>query len=681
MGISVVMNDQLLDTPVVELDWPQKATLSLSDACSRLGLEDDLRQIRTDLATLAALSTAVAPVVGITGTLNAGKTSTVKRFLSPEGRKRAPSGIGKTSGTQRFVFWLPTSWKSRPEVWQAFKQGLEALFGNRLEELSDDPVLASRQYQAVDDIAVQINIPLYAFDEGLDQFGFALMDSPDMERGVEGLALDRSSEIRIRLVRQALRGLSAVLVLCEASKAEVELLSSLLTAQQGVPVFLLLNQVDCSPGELERIVSDEGVRELQRSLSVRNVYAAFHGRFHGAREAIAEVVGSEEFDVDLPHFFRVAPPGAEGKPQVLLQNDLASLEPTCLLRNHIKVKESSIRANASTCIEAIEDNLKENRQHLEKLRDHVIKFIRQHVLDPEKNELAIPLLPSTAATIAEAIVQHSPFYAKPTMYLNRQAMKGLKYLGEAKKKLKTITDPGDSIREQASGYKEKINVENIPRFNPKRWALLSQDQKFMPEVDLDTLVKLWTQVGDQAIDTNVELDQTVLKRFAEDLWRGVSLWKKASFAVVGPILLIGALAALVSLVVSPTGLPVVLMFSLNELIVFLGLGTAVTPAFMAGAGKSLEADLIRRAAIPFYENLIKGALDSFGLPRSGLSAVKESFENTGEFVLNLSSAAQYHPVEMVVDLSGGRVLGRLRPDASFRLVGGISESSSEDLVS
>ena len=53
----------------------------MTEACSRLDLENEINGLERDLASLAALTNAMAPVVGITGTKNGGKTSTVKNHV------------------------------------------------------------------------------------------------------------------------------------------------------------------------------------------------------------------------------------------------------------------------------------------------------------------------------------------------------------------------------------------------------------------------------------------------------------------------------------------------------------------------------------------------------------------------------------------------------------------------
>jgi hypothetical protein len=182
------------------------------------------------------------------------------------------------------------------------------------------------------------------------------------------------------------------------------------------------------------------------------------------------------------------------------------------------------------------------------------------------------------------------------------------------------------------------------------------------EIPENLLVDLWTQVGSKASDLKVELDPDVLRKFAIALWDGVPWWKKISLALVGPVLLIGALAALVMAAVDGGATSVVLFFSIKELLATLGLTTLATMTTLAAA-KSLEMDLINRAAIPFYAALVKGALDSFGLPRHGIAPVKEHFVNTGEFTLDLTPLQDEEPLQVVVDLSGGRVLGHLVPGA------------------
>jgi hypothetical protein len=647
--------------------------LNFTEACSHLGLENEINGLKRDMASLAALTKAMAPVVGITGTKNGGKTSTVKKFLSDEGRRRAPTGNDSKKGTQRFVFWLPTQWKTSPDIWQAFKEGIEALFGNQLEELSHDSETAAKQYNGMGDVASHLGIPLIAFDTGLDQYGFALMDSPDMETEVNGVELDKSTEVRLEFVCRALRGLSAILVLSEAEKVSVNILKRILPRQVDVPVFLLLNKNDCREGQMDAALHNEATRELIRHLSASCVHAAYHGLYEGARKAIGDVLGTDEFDSSLPHFYRVEPPPKPGEPAVLLEHELAALEPAKLWHEKVETRKVALKADFSTCMTKLEATLDHHRAELTCLRDEVVGFVRDQVVDPSGKDLAIPLMPETAEQIASAIIDHSPIYARPTMFLHGKLMAGFEYLRGLRNGIKAIQDPGDAIREKAGQFKQEIASRAIPNFNPTQWAKRSRNQKFMPDsVSEENLVELWKLVGSTAGEIKVDLDPDALKTFATALWREVPWWKKISLALLGPVLLIGALAALVLAMLDGGATSVVLFFSVKELLATLGL-TALATASTLSAAKSLEADLIKRSAIPFYTALLKSALDTFGLPRNGLTPLEERFANTGEFDLDLSLAENETPLKTIVDLSGGRILGEVMSDAITALCKAIPE--------
>lgn len=667
------MISSLPQLPVVRLQWPQSRDLDFSEACTHLGSGDERDGLQRDLASLAALSKAIAPVVGITGTKNGGKTSTVKKFLSEDGRRRAPAGNDSKKGTQRFVFWLPTQWKTSPDIWQAFKEGIEALFGNQLEELSVNPETAAEQYNGMGDVASHLGIPLIAFDSGLDQYGFALMDSPDMETEVNGVELDKCTEVRLEFVCRALRGLSAILVLSEAEKVSVNILKRILPKQVDVPVFLLLNKCDCREGKLDEALQNEATRALVLHLSASRVHAAYHCLYEGAKKAIGEVIGSDEFDSSLPHFFRVEPSLQPGASAVLLEHELAALEPATLWHEKVDARRAALKADLSSCMDKLAATLDQQRSELNVLRDDVVGFVRDQVTDPTSNDLAIPLMPETAEQIASAIIEHSPIYAKPTMFLHGKLMAGLEYLKGLKNGIKAMQDPGDSIREKAGAFRQEIANRIIPNFNPTQWAKRSRNQKFMPDsVSEKNLVELWTQVGSAAGEIKVDLDPDALKTFATSLWQQVPWWKKISLALLGPVLLIGALAAMVMAMVDGGATSLVLFFSLKELMVVLGLGSMVTPAFLIAA-KSLESDLIKRSAIPFYTSLLKSALDSFGLPRNGLPPLNAHFANTGDFDLDLTRAENETSLKTIVDLSGGRVLGEVVPDAITAIYQAIPE--------
>ena len=684
---------RLPDSPVVRISWPDEGGLALAETCRRLGLENEHDSLLAELKTLRALEKAPAPVVGIMGLLNAGKSSLVKTFLSPAGRARLPTGISKSHGTQRFAFWLPAAWRHDDAVFRAFREVLESAFGNQLEELSEDPDQAAAQYQGGGDIANAFGVPLIAFDPGLDEFGFCLLDCPDFERRHPGAPDLDPAGIRVDFIRRVSRLLSAIIILGERDKAASGIFLLPFTRDtnpdhphhatalglQDIPTLLLLNKINFHEESADHVARDGEVRNLMAHLGVRRVFGAYHGRLDQAEAHIPKHFLTSDHDPSLPGFFELSEDPAANTPDAvpperLLTHHLHGLQPAALWAARRETKAREIERALESLQSRVEQRLREQQTHLHTKRDALITFIRDQIRSRD-NQLAFPLLPETAATIAQAVADTAPWYAKPALWATQGIKQTLRFVQNARHLIQlqaNLGDPGELAREGAKNLRKNAASEEVRTFNPAEWARLSRNQKFMPDsIGEDELTRLWTDVQTATMDTKVDLDPAQTREFAAQLWKQIPWRKKIVLGAMGPVLIIGAMASVVAAMFDG-GATIFLFFSLKELLLSLGLGGTAVAATIK-SGESLEAYLIRRAGIPFYQRLLRAALEAFGLPTRFDKPPVEEFANTGKFEIQFDPAARPTPA---IDLSEGRVLATTNPEAWQQLRRQISTNAT-----
>ena len=678
--VYAMSDSSLPNLPVVHLSWPDDdGELTLTQACQGLGLNDALDRLLADWKTLRALEKAPAPILGVMGLLNAGKSSLVKQFLSPAGRRRVPAGVGKAQGTQRFVFWLPTAWKDDADVLLAFREVLESAFGSQIEELAEDPAKAAAQYQGGGDIAHAFGVPLIAYDPGLDDFGFCLLDCPDFERRHPGAPDIDPAAIRVDFVRRISKLLSAVIVLGERDKAASGVLllpfvtgghpEQSRTANElglaGIPVFLLLNKINFHEERADDVLHDEEVRQLMAHLRVSRLFGAYHGRLDQADAIIPHPFRTADYDPSLPCFFELSgdpdgnTPEAIGQDR-LLTSHLHGLQPASLWAARRETKTRELE-HALTCLESsLHKQLQAQHHFLTTKRKALIDFIRDQVRSRD-NQLAFPLLPETAATIAEAVADTAPWYAKPAMWATHGIKHAIRFAKSARDLVQlqqSLGDPGQLARDGAKNLKKNAAKSEIRTFQPAEWARLSRNQKFMPDaISEEQLTELWTTVQNSTMEMKVHLDPGKTREFATLLWQQIPMSKKIILGAMGPVLLIGAMASVIAAMFDG-GATIFLFFSLKELLISLGLGgTAV--ATIIKSGESLEAYLIERAGIPFYERLLRAALDAFALPAHGPEPLIENFTNTDAFEVSLTPPPGEIPLEPRINLAEDRVIGEI----------------------
>jgi hypothetical protein len=161
------------------------------------------------------------PIVGVCGTVNSGKSTVVAGFLSEEGRRRVLVGLLGKAGTNRFVFWLPLSWRANG-LGATVEEMIERQTGEMPERLAEDRDEAGIQYNAAVDRARKFNIPLVAYDAALDSGGIAFLDCPDIQRSLDESVDESTAHLRLERLRSIAPLCSAFVVITSMAQAGTE---------------------------------------------------------------------------------------------------------------------------------------------------------------------------------------------------------------------------------------------------------------------------------------------------------------------------------------------------------------------------------------------------------------------------------------------------------------------------
>lgn len=261
----------LILTQLVEQVYPITKTIGLPQALRAITQwphtgqppsKSSLKSLADELETACHQWKIECPaLVAVTGLKNAGKSSLVRSFISPQGRKRLPIGLARNAATRRYVFWFPET--LRPQVKSdPFRQMLKDVFGSLPEELDANPEKAAAQYRGDHD-AQGMRLPLIAFDSGLDQWRVGLLDCPDIETG-DGLNDPLLQQTR-EMLQKVAHLCSAYIIVAQYEYVEVNDLWHIANVvsrmANGSEVFLAINK--CPPKSFNDIYDD--VRDVATS--------------------------------------------------------------------------------------------------------------------------------------------------------------------------------------------------------------------------------------------------------------------------------------------------------------------------------------------------------------------------------------------------------------------------------
>lgn len=621
MNTSSSHQEQLPTHPVMQVEWPDKirGEHSLPDTCELLQINAHYQEFLSSIHGLQAMHEVPCPILAVIGQLNSGKSSLVERFLSPDGRARVLTGTGSREGTQRFVFWLPQTWKENSEIMEAFMEELSACFGDGYEDLSEDPQDAQVQYNGSGDIAKTFAVPLIAFDPNLEHFAF--LDAPDFERSHPGVNRSHTARKRVKLVSKASRLVSALLFVAKADNYPAENASAPFKlynpGDNEIPVYLLINKLDHNEKDTESLSQDPALRALMSTIKASRLFVAYNGYIADVSEHIPACVQDESFNQRLPYFFEVGdhlPHDTHNDfdQERLLENVTAKLNPSELWQNKIQAYTKNIEEQSNALELKIKGQLQSQQEHLQFKLDGLTGFITSQV--SKDGELSFPITTELTAQINDAIQKTIPWYAVPAMWsygLGKEVFKTIKNMVN---NAKTIINPSHNIQQGADNIAKSIKEGELHGISANDLTEKSRGQRFMPtDIAAEDIHSAWLAVLSHSYKFHATLDQSELERFSRNLWDNVPILKKVALAAFGPLLLLASLAA--ALIAAFDGGGTILMvFSVQEVILASGIGGVGGVATLLGAGE-LDAHLKKNAGVPFFRRLVHSAVDTFCLPR------------------------------------------------------------------
>lgn len=625
---------------------PDDRQLGIREAASLLSpaLTETLNTLRGDLDRLySLLNSPPAPILGVIGDLNGGKSSLIASFLSRAGMERIPRGLRDQEGTHRFVLWCPLSWRENPVIWKSIEQRLESVFSSTLEYLSEEQSTAHLQYNGQGNTA-DLKIPLIAFDPKLDDLQLCLLDSPDVETGGPGI----STEERKQIVTRAARLTSAILFVVSRERFRAEKLTQLATALHAETgnreFFLFINKLNPREDTVEELYHEPSVQQFLRNLELgpENLFVAYDFDHKQAEAYLPRRAAAElELPDGVPCFFQVSLSGPNRGEEIpvtrLATARLQALDKVDLCEKEKQETLQTIRHTLPAFRQQFRETLEEHSQHLLEIRNDCFRFLRRHM--STEDQLNIPFTPDLLARLAESIQRTVPFYLKPTIWTNNQWNHTRKLFSNVKQTLFSRVSgiPTAPLQQIRNATRSRSNIPS--KENPLTAEQIAREfhqQHFVPEdTDLILLTQAWQEILNSLDRISSRIDEAKLDQISRNIWKEVPFYKKLGIAALPPVVV---LSGLVSLLVgfADGGTGILLSASLGELLASAGLLAAGgTGANLAG-GKYHQW-LLEGFALDAYEQMLASCCDVFGLPRPE-APVREEFTNTGKVRFRVADA-------------------------------------------
>lgn len=564
-------------------------------------------------------SAPTAPIVAILGLLNAGKSSLVSTYLSDEGRRRVLVGASNDQGTHRFVLWLPGAWKSNSVLWDNIALRLAAIFGHPPELLSDDPVEAANQYNdtvpRVDSSREQrsgqstistIEIPLVAFDDGLDRWGIALMDCPDVQTGFlsngnQGLqgdrlasAADSIAQARLDFLVRAAPICSSFVIVLPANAMHDQKVSQLMRLlRERMPHTKQIAAVNRVPRRYECETIQQELVTLYGRESLDRCYMAygFDGPQMRDRLPVPDPAWNIGGNDPLPLFFRidrfppVQPPAIIPKDDWLL-NIGTQLDFESLLADSIRSHVSRLQSELFSALNMLKRQCETNLHQRKGMRESLVNACLQFSLEPKApTKVRMQASRKIVEQVSQSLERTAPWWAMPGRWTTRMAEYGkarVSQLGHWFKLPAWLSGKTEGlvqfIRSRwSSGDAAKVVtadslVDSIQRFDKSgHWGL---DNPYANSDD-GVRTKL-VNIVQRAIDrfqeeSIIELDAAELDAVTSKMWEQMPWSKRLATGLAPAAVLFAPLVAVMLLPLDFGGSSVLVFASLKEL---LGAGVA-----------------------------------------------------------------------------------------------------------
>jgi hypothetical protein len=592
------------------------------------------------------------PVVAITGLLNAGKSSLLATYLSPEGRRRVLRGVGNQQGTHRFVIWLPQVWWSDSELLSTLIGLLTNIFGHPPEQLSSDIGEAQQQYNGmvlhhslmrngktpgddtvpgVADAALSastsvdpMSIPLIASDRGLDSLKLGLVDCPDIQTGIladraenamHGAALATSR--REQLARIG-RLCSAFVIVSKLSSLHdeslVHVLTTLRDSMPGVPRILAINKVKARYAP--EIIAEES-RLLTDRFSIRSLFAAYDYRSSLAGPLIPPPPpGMLVSDAEpQPIFFEI---GTQTPDTCEYLYDLSRrLDAGALARESHRSLSLQLQSLGAQASEWIKCNALLRNKQVTAAWQAIAKACFEFMAERDEMGLASGLRlqasPAILAQMADSLQRTAPPWMRFSMMLDRTARQFQQAVSSSAARFKMWQSASNAVSQFAKSFKRGEGAQVVTAQQLAEAIRKADTQDSTARLSDDELV-LGCEIAMKRFseEDKTLLDSERLDELTKEIWSRMPLSRQLWKATQPLALLTAPFLAAVLIPFDGGGTTVLVFASMKELLIATGLAAVLGPTVMGGAALQI---LHREAPWRQLSDLFAHVCDSLGVPR------------------------------------------------------------------
>ncbi|QDV22586.1 hypothetical protein [Aureliella helgolandensis] len=636
----------------------------IAASTEQAALGSDLQSALSGLAKQLSMADELSrcPIVAITGLLNAGKSSLLATYLSPESRRRVLRGLSNHAGTHRFVLWLPQAWWDNPQLFATLLNFLTELFGHPPEKLSDDPTQAMLQYngQVLSDSLLTaphsatesitppparlaphnsegqpssavdpLGIPLIAYDASLDSLKLGLIDCPDIQTGFlahtttdserpQGQAM--AWERRQQLVRIG-RLCSAFIVVSKLNSLHdeglLQILTALRDAMPGVPRILAVNKVKA------RYLPDtvlEQARELVDRFGVQAVYTAYDFRSALAHTCVPPPpprMLRESSQEQLPIFYETQAVTTASDPKRYLHDLGEQLDAGTLARESCRSLTLQLNAKIAAAISWLDKNQTMQEQRLQDAWQTIAEACYEFMAVRDKvgstTGLRLQASPAIVAQMADSLQRTAPLWLRLSLSIDRTARQFQQAIANSASRLKILQSASQSVKQLASRFRRGEGATVVTPDKLAETLRRCDSHDALQEINQDCLVgDCDVAMKRFAAEDQSRLDEQDLDAWSRQVWQGMSFTDKLWKGTQPLALVMGPLLAAILVPFDAGGTAVLVFASSKELLAAAGIA-----AVMTGAGGGGEALSIVQRETPWRQlsDLFACVCDGVGIPR------------------------------------------------------------------
>jgi|GEM_PF-2096043 len=631
-----------ISVPKVVLSEPRGKEMTLAEAASFASKDDWLKINRSVDQLKHSQALAKAPILGIIGELNSGKSSVVSSFLAPESQGRIPRGLADASGTHRFIYWVPDSWKGTTKI-ELFQSWMQTQHGKQYEFLPEDTVASASAYNQGRDDRTVFEVPLIAFDSKLSEGTpmVALLDSPDFQtasRKSDGSS--HRDKIRMDFIVDASELCSALLLVWSRSTlrgdAFYDILGRLRELDLPAPIFLLINKVDTdeSPSDILKDLKEDFSKILGPEANpFKAEYVAFNFKYRDWAQvnppdlvALNEGIPQAQ---QLPRFFRISRDASENAanavaPERYLSALPSQLDPAAVQAERLSQMEQSTRKELLTLLrETLPQKAAKCRDEVGEQQEAIIRLCVRHCTDEAGRPLQF-MKGEFQDAYHRALIDRCPrragrLYLKWTAVADKSAVRVRRTISKgaikAGRKIRDVVQPERAVMRAHNAMKRSAGVKVLSPEGMAKDFVLDKGMRWPDQTDTSKVEEAIREGNDWFSHVRVKPDKAEISKLADAYWNSQKNWKVARMILKQSLKVFGSFAIVVGGV-----------FAWADGGTTVAVGSIVSAAGVLGLGAGWVQSLTRCNTIPYLSALILCLCDAFGVVRPDLSTRKVSFK-------------------------------------------------------